>query len=88
MTFPFILGLITWLYLARLYLRQFFTNHADLKPSAVVSGVYKEFVLKILLILMAVFCFGFQLGSKNSLIFIAGLVTMNSVFLMYRIYKL
>jgi len=54
-------------------------------PQEVLQGLYISFFLKLFLGLLVVFG-GFPvLGVKNTLIFLVGLVTMNSVFLIYRV---
>ncbi len=53
-----------------------------------VRLIYQAFILKILIGLMIIQLMNPYWGLKNTLIFIVGLVTMNSVFLIYRAYKI
>jgi len=88
MNAPFIIGCATWLWLLRAYLVQFFANRSQKRPQTLVKGMYKEFFLKILLVLIAGFCFSFTQDAQHPLYFVAGVLTINGGLLMYRIYKL
>jgi hypothetical protein len=83
-----VLKILVWFIIAKIYITHAFSYPKLKEPVKIVKAFYKESVLKSFLLLSSVFFMKDLLTTKSLLIFIAGFVTMNSVFLFYRHYVL
>ncbi len=79
------LSLIAFVGLLGIYVRLMCGITHQTTPDKVIQGLYIGFLLKLGIGLVAVLGIFPVVGLRNTLIFLTGLVTMNSVFLISRV---